>query len=196
MIPTAGGAALDMRATLSSFDTNAFTLNYLESAVVNRKFIFLAIKGGSWQAGSYTINNTTIGNTATVSGLPFAPSGLNLLGRGRAEQAADVTTTEDGLALGCGTSPTNRRTQGVADADAVATSEIRTSIRYASVLTTITNTTGDFDLNAMNSDGFQIIVQVVPATDLASEWQGYVAFGDAPVAGGAALMGQLVVVNP
>ena len=35
-----------------------------------------------------------------------------------------------------------------------------------------------YDINAMNADGFQIIVDT--AGGVASEWQGYLAFGDEP----------------
>ena len=196
MVPDTPDGTLNLRATLNSFDTDGFTLNYLETTAAARKFIYLAMKGGAWQAGSYTINDQTIGNTATVSGLSFTPIGFNLMGAGVDEDTTDRSRVEDGVALGCASSTSSRRSQGVGDRDGVSPSQIRTGLQYDQVLTTVISTLlGDFDVNAMNADGFQIIVDTAAGTSI-NEWQGYVAFGDAPVAGGAALMGQLVVVNP
>jgi hypothetical protein len=65
--------------------------------------------------------------------------------------------------------------------DGTADSEINTVLEYDSVLA-FPSTTGtlqaSYDINAMNSDGFQIIVDT--AGGFASEWQGYLTFGNAP----------------
>ena len=198
MIPVAGAATLDMRASLNSFDTDGFTLNYAESAVVDRKFIFLAMKGGQWKSGSYTIDDTAVNNTTTVSGLAFIPIGLNLMGRGETEQAADVAQLQDGLCLGCASSTTSRRSQAVGDMDNVSISEIRTGIQYDQILTTIVGTAlGDCDLDAITADGFRIIVDTASSRS-ATEWQGYVAFGNVPeppVVVIPPVMGQMFLMN-
>lgn len=67
----------------------------------------------------------------------------------------------------------------VLDENGTGTTEIDTVIEYDSVLA-FPSTAGallaSYDINAMNSDGFQIIVDT--AGGVASEWQGYLTFGN------------------
>ena len=184
MIATAGAATVEARATLTQFGTDNFRLNWAARAVTGRKYIALAIKGGLWKAGSYTINGNSANATATVSGLTFAPVGLSLIGRMTAVQASNVSTANDILGFGSGTSTTSRRSMGTLDEDATASSacEINQTIQYDQILS-FPSTAGGlqsaYDINAMNSDGFQIIVDT--AGGVASEWQGYLTFGSVPV---------------
>lgn len=186
MIVPAGALTLNARGTLTQFGTNNFRINWIERTTTGRKSIFLAIKGGSWDVGSYTINGNSASATATVSGLPFAPVGISLIGRMTTEDAVDTTSANDRIGLGSGSSTSSRRSMGILDEDATASSacEIDTVLEYDSVLcfpSTAGALQSAYDINAMNSDGFQIIVDT--AGGVASEWQGYLAFGDAPVAG-------------
>ncbi len=91
MIAVAGGNP-SARAQLTQWNTNGFRLNWIARVTTNRRYIALAIKGGLWQAGSYTINGNTLNATATVSGLAFQPLGVDLIGRMTVEQAAGVST--------------------------------------------------------------------------------------------------------
>ena len=199
MVQKAGAAVLETRASWTQWNTDGFRLNYATTSLNTRKSIFLAMKGGSWQAGAYTIDGSTGGATATVSGLAFTPIGVSLIGRMTTEQASNVTTANDRLGFGSGSSTSSRRSMGVLDEDATASSvcEIDTTIQYDQVLcfpSTAGGLQAAYDINAMNSDGFQIIVDT--AGGVASEWQGYVAFGDAPVApSGEKLMGRMLVMN-
>jgi len=72
---------------------------------------------------------------------------------------------------------------GILNENATASSnvEVDTTIQYDQVLCFPSDADGlqsAYDINAMNSDGFQIIVDT--AGGPASEWQGYLAFGDEP----------------
>lgn len=173
-----GGGNPDARATLSAWNTDNFALNWLEVGAVDRKSIFLAIKGGNWTAGSYTIDGSTGGATATVSGLSYAPVGVCLMGHGYATSTVDTANGEDLLSFGSGSSTTSRRALGMRDENGTATCEMNLVVEYDQILA-FPNAAGAllsaFDLNAMNSDGFQIITDV--AGGVASEWQGYLAFG-------------------
>lgn len=179
----AGAAVCNARGQLTQFGTDNFRINWIEVGEASRKSVFLAIKGGRWDVGSYTIDGNTPDATATVSGLSFTPIGISLIGRGTTESAADTVGTNDRIGLGSGSSTSSRRSMGMLDEDATASSacEIDTILEYDSVLS-FPNTVGgllsNFDISAMNSDGFVIIV--VGAGGVASEWQGYLAFGDAP----------------
>lgn len=190
-----GGGDIDARAQLTQFNADNFGLDWLARAVTNRRSIFMAIKGGNWSAGSYTIDAATLNATATVSGLAYAPIGLTLIGRRTAEQSAGLTTSEDRISIGSGTSPTSRRSIGTLDETSTASSEINHSIQYDQVLThpsAAGTQAAAFDINAMNSDGFQIIVDV--AGGVANEWQGYLTFGSA-AGGGAVIMGGLLLMG-
>jgi hypothetical protein len=81
MIAVGGGnpTARAVGAT-TTWVSNGFALNWTR-AVTGRQYIVLAMKGGQWAAGSYTINNSAVNNTATVSTLAFAPVGLIVMGR-------------------------------------------------------------------------------------------------------------------
>lgn len=183
MIPIAGGTAVAY-ASLSAWGTDQFTLNWGARATTDRRTAFLAIKGGNWTSGSYTINGGTLNATATVSGLPYAPIGLSLVGKMTQEQTANTATNEDMISLGSGSSTTDRRSMGIRDENATGSSacEINTTIQYDQVLS-FPSAAGAllsaYDINAMNSDGFQIIVDV--AGGVTSEWQGYLTFGSLSV---------------
>lgn len=165
-----------------SFLTDTFRVGWNTVNTTNRRSIYMAIKGGSWHAGNYTINGNSGGATATVSGLSFTPKGIHLIGI--MGVATATGNTEDRLGSGCGSSTSSRRSMGVWDETATLNAEINTALEYDSVLCFPSNAgalAASYDINAMNSDGFQIIVDT--AGGVASEWQGYLAFGDAPAAG-------------
>lgn len=182
MIVLAGGNAT-ARAQMTQFNANGFRLNWLARATTNRRYVFLAIKGGMWRAGAYTIEGQTGSATASVSGLPFTPEGLSLIGRMTAENAAGTSGTNDRIGIGTGTTTSSRRSMGMLDENATASSacEIDTVIEYDSVLcypSTAGALASAYDINAMNADGFEIIVDT--AGGVTAEWQGYLTFGDQP----------------
>lgn len=178
MITVAGGNPSAL-AILSAWGSGVFTLNWTARATTNRRSIYMAIKGGSWAAGGYTISGNSLSATATVSGLSFTPVGISTMGAMVAESAAGTAHTFDRISLGSGSSTSSRRAQGIWDENATANQEINHVIEYDSVLAFPSNAgalVAAYDINAMNSDGFQIIVDL--AGGVASEWQGYLAFGN------------------
>lgn len=179
MIALAGGNP-SARAQLTQWNANGFRLNWIARATTNRRYIALAIKGGLWQAGAYTIDGSTLNATATVSGLAFQPLGVDLIGRMTVEQAAGTSTVQDRVAVGSASSPSARNTFGILSENGVGNTEIDTIREYDQLLA-FPSTTGTiqslYDLNAINSDGFQTIVDT--AGGVASEWHGYLTFGSA-----------------
>ena len=178
MIPAAGGNP-DARA-IGNFAADAFELNWLERTTTDRKSIYLAIKGGQWAAGAYAIDGTTLNATATVSGLAFQPAGIDTLGRMTAQQTVNVSTVQKRLGFGSADSTTSRQSMGMLAVDASAVSNINVVIDYDEALCFPSSggaLLAAYDINAINSDGFQIIVDV--AGGVASEWQGYLAFASA-----------------
>jgi hypothetical protein len=173
------GGNPNARANLSAWGTDQFTLNWTNRATTNRRNIFLAIKGGSWRASSYTIAGNTLSSTTTVSGLPFFLRGLSLIGRMTAQDTAGNSTAQDRIGFGSGISTASRNSAGVLDRNNQDPTEINTIVQYSSVLSFPSNGGGvqaTYDINAFNLNEFQIIVDT--AGGVASEFHGYLAFGD------------------
>ena len=180
-IVIAGGNP-NARASLSAWGTDLFTLNWAERATTNRRNIFLAIKGGRWRASSYTINGNTLNATATVSDLPFYLTGISLVGRMTAQDASDTSTAQDRIGFGSGLSTTSRNSAGILDANNQDPTQIGTIVQYNSVLSFPTGAgavQATYDINAFTINSFQIIVDT--AGGVASEFQGYLAFGSQPL---------------
>jgi hypothetical protein len=176
-IVIAGGNP-NARAVLSAWGTDQFTLNWTNRATTNRRNIFMAIKGGSWQASSYTIAGNTLNSTTTVADLPFNLGGISLIGRMTTQSTAGTSTAQDRISFGSGRSTTSRNSAGVLDNNNADPSEIGTIVRYDSVLsfpTAVGAVQATYDINAFNLNSFQIIVDT--AGGVANEFHGYLAFG-------------------
>lgn len=178
MITVAGGNP-SARATLNGYADNQFSLNWITRATTNRRYIYLAIKGGSWRSSSLTINANTLNATSTVSILPFNVRGFSLVGRGSVTQTAGVSVVNDEFSFGSASSITSRNSVGILDENATANVEIDTIIRYDSVLSYPTNAGAVselLDVNSINVNTFSLRVDV--AGGVANEWVGYLTFGD------------------
>lgn len=181
---TVGGGNPSSRAVLTSLDERGFTVNWIARATSNRSYMFLAMQGGQWAVGSTTIAGNSGGATADVvtttrGGVAFRPSGLSFMGISRAANTAGTSATEAKLSLGSASSPSARQAVGLWSENANATAaEIDLVLEYDSCLAvpSATGTVAEtLDINAVNADGFQLIVDT--AGGVASEWVGYVACG-------------------
>ena len=178
MIVVAGGNP-NARAVLSAFGTDTFTLNWTARGTTNRRYIYMAIKGGGWQAGSYTIRQDS-GRTAAIAGLPFRLKGISFMGSMKVTSTAGTATTQDRIGLGSAASLTTRQSMGILDVDAAATSNITTRISYDSISSYPSTTGGEQarqDMSVFGYDNFTVIVQI-DAGGPENEWMGYLAFGD------------------
>jgi len=177
MIVVAGGNP-NARAVLSAFGTDTFTLNWTNLGTTNRRYIYMAIKGGGWQAGSYTIRQDS-GRTAAVTGLPFNLKGISFMGAMKTQAAAGTATAQDRIGLGSAAGLTTRQAMGVLDEDAAATSEIDLAISYDSI-SSYPSATGTEqarqDMDVFGYNNFQVIVEI-DSGGPEDEWMGYLAFG-------------------
>lgn len=167
------------RASFSGFGDNIFTLNWIARATTGRKYIALAIKGGSWAAGSTTIARGTLNATATISGLDFTPLGIDIIYNSNLVVTAGTGTAGDYLSLGTGSSTTSRRVMSAYSEDSDTSSFCFHSIQYDEIAALDVAGTLDsaIDINQMNADGFQLIVDDASAF-AATVWLGYLAFGN------------------
>jgi hypothetical protein len=178
MITVAGGNP-SARASLTQWNSNGFRLNWAARATTGRKYIALAIKGGRWKAGGFTIAGNSGGATASVTGLGWTPLGVSLLGRMTTESTAGTATAQDRMSLGSGSAPSSRRAMGHLSEDGTGSAEIDLVLEYDQILA-YPSTAGAlltaYDLDAMLDDGFRLIVDT--AGGVASEWIGYLTFGN------------------
>lgn len=181
MITVAGGNP-DARASLNSWGTDKFTLNWLARAVTGRKYIGLAIKGGRWKSSVLTIDGSTTTATATLSGLSFTPVGACFMARRTEESVGSTAFIHNIMSLGTATGTTSRQSMGVLVSDGTAACEVNLVMEYDQVICTPNNagaTNHALDINAWNSDGFQLINDAAGSAN-ASELVGYLTFGSAP----------------
>ena len=182
MIALAGGNP-NARAAINAWATNGFQLNWIAIATTNRRYIAMAIKGGQWAVGESTIDVDTVNNTSMVSGLAFQPIGFSLVSESRTESTAGTSSTTGMLTNGCASSTTSRRALGMLDENATASSvcEVDLAIEYDGAMVRPSNAgalTWVIDVNAVNSDGFQLIVDSAVSGE-GVIWYGYLAFASA-----------------
>lgn len=178
MIKLAGGNP-NARAALTQFNTDGFRLNWIARGLTGRRYIFLAIKGGRWRTGAYTIDATTLNATATVSGLPFQPIGLSTISGQAAESAAGTSNGPDAITCGSAASTTDRGCLITRDDNGAADSNIITVLRYDAMLggPAAGGTAGMLaDLDAILSDGFRTIMDLESALASTVWWNAYLAF--------------------
>ena len=175
-----GGGVSSSYASLSSWGTNQFTLNWQARATTNRRNIFLAIKGGSWSSSYYTIAGNSLNATSTISELPFFPlRGISLVGRRAVAQALGSSSAQSTIGFGSATGTGSRNSAGAIDNNSSDPTQIGTIIQYDSVLsfpTAAGAVQATYDVNVFGLNSFQIIVDT--AGGVANEAQGYLAFGD------------------
>jgi hypothetical protein len=177
MIVVAGGNP-NARAVLSAFGTDQFTLNWTNLGTTNRRYIYMAIKGGGWRVGSYTIRQDS-GRTAAITDLPFILKGVSFMGAMKTQAAAGTATVQDRIGLGSASGLLARKSMGVLDVDNIATSNVTTRVSYDSI-SSYPSTTGTEqarqDLDAFGYNNFTAIVEI-DAGGPENEWMGYLAFG-------------------
>jgi hypothetical protein len=178
-----GGGNATARAKMTQWNYDGFRLNWLARAATGRLYTYLAIRGGDWKAGAFTIAGNSGASTTTVvtdrRGVPFAPVGLSFFGCMTVQNSAGTSNVQGRIGFGSATSTSARHSQSVWSGDALGTAaEIRTTVNYASCLS-YPSSTGTlataYDINAVNVDGFQAIVDT--AGGVASEWVGFLACG-------------------
>lgn len=179
MITVAGGNP-NARAVLSAWGTNQFTLNWTARGTSNRRYIYLAIKGGKWRAGAYTLDATAINNTRTVTGLPFQPEGISFFSRDLANDTLNTSTANAIWGFGSAKSTTSRTSQSVSFENGAGTTNDILAVQYDSCLSVVqangtTAVKSAFDLNFVNSDGFEVIVDTAGGPSNAAQF--YLAGG-------------------
>jgi hypothetical protein len=172
------GGNTSARARLQSWGTNSFTLNWLQRATTNRRYIYLAIKGGSWEANGSTINASVLSSTSTTVTLPFSPVGITSFTRNAGVNTPGNTFAQDIMAWGTAKSTTSRNSVGCFDENGTANVEINLTVAYDSLLELPSGTgtsSVTIDVNNFRLNDIQFIVDVAGGSSVA--FIGYLTFG-------------------
>ena len=183
MIAVAGGTAA-ARASLTQFGTDNFRLNWANRITTGRRSVFLAIQGGLWDVGAYTIDGSTTNATATVSGLTYQPIGLSLIGTQGAAQTTTAATTA-ALTIGAAASISDRGGVAIRDLNGAANATVEVGCCESAVIFSFGGSGAPsclYDLDSINTDGFTMIVDQADAGASTVVSHGYMAF--AGVSGG------------
>lgn len=87
-LPTLGALTNDQLASVSSLDSDGFTLDWTTSANTNGKIWNLCLRGGSYKATTVTDRTST--GTATITGAGFTPNGMIVLGNASGSDSASL----------------------------------------------------------------------------------------------------------
>lgn len=180
-IVLAGGQP-SARAAFTQWNTDGFRLNWAERATSNRRSIYMAIKGGQWAVGDFTIDAATPNSTGGPTGLSFAPEGILLACTSGAENTIDTSSTLAMLSIGGGTSSSDCRCLMVREDNGAANMQVWTGVRNDAALGAQSNGTTSrerWGISSMNSDGFTLITDQANAADASDWFIAYAAFASA-----------------
>lgn len=178
------------RADFNGMLSTGFQVDVVEAGTAIIVY-YLCIKGP--QAAVVTLSgSTSLNGTTTVSGMAFAPRVLTMFSDGKVEGTANTATSHDVWSGGFTTSTTNRVAEGMHDENLTANQECATAIEHDEVVVIMNASDAVdalYDMNAFNSDGFQIICDDAPTAVAA--FIGTLAHGDFPAAAPKSLMFRL-----
>lgn len=190
------GEAIDVRADFVSFDTNGFTLNWLETDSTYT-YGYLVIKGGKWLVGDLTTR--TDGNDIVETGFGFTPAFGLFSSHCAAMNTQDTLAGDAQLSIGAFDSVSSRVAHGVIDVDAQATMKTALGVEHDQVyvnMSTSDAVEGLMDIKSVDSNGF---TTVMDDTDPVASWVWYLAGGPFPTLtaaqGSYSLTGQAVILT-
>lgn len=157
------GSIMGSRASLTSMDSDGFTLNYDTVLVSGAIAYFLALKGGRYAVVSDTQKTST--GTKTNTAVGFQPSGM-LSFSGNAAANASIDGTLQKFTIG-GTDGTNEGCTWVQDVDNVATTQnAQASVnnKFLRMATADSTTNAECDAS-FSTSGFTLDWTTADATD-------------------------------
>lgn len=184
MFAVSDPTTLTHEATLASFDSDGFSLNYTTASASGKRVAYLAIRGGSFKVGSFT--SPTVGAlpvSQSTTGVGFQPNGIIFLTAG--ETASSSIQSHMRACIGSANSGASRFSCWTGDEDGATVQVTSTRedtgevIRVSdeAILSADTTTQALADLTSFDSDGFTLSWS---ARNTANAYQIiYMAFGDA-----------------
>lgn len=186
MITVAGGNP-NARATLSAWGTNSFTLNWLARGVTARRYVYMAIKGGEWAAGTFILQDNVLNNTTRVIVPSTNPVGACVFSRLSGSMPAGTSQLQDKMDFGTATfslsattNPYNAKVFSVSswDPDGLGTSALYLSLSYNNLITQVNSGFTASIGYALDSIAPNSFVARSNGQGVANEISGYLTFGD------------------
>lgn len=183
-----------VRASLTAWLSNGFTLNWAERAQTNRVYRVLCLKGGRWFVGDI-LSQTGTSNTGET-GVGFQPVALLLASHNKAQSTADTTQAQDERSIGFATASAQNY-MSVIDKDASANADVgvahNTTGFYGNQSTATTIVIeGVGGLVSLDSDGFTFAMS---DADPAQAFIWYLAVAANAVAGGSLTPNNLLLLG-
>jgi hypothetical protein len=183
----------NVRGILDSFDSDGFTVNWLEVTAATKDFIYLALKGGNYLVGELTTRTDT--TQFSQSGFGFEPAAVLFCSHCKVESPSNASDAEDAWSVGAATSASERACMGAKDENGLDTTEVTTALRTDAAYVNIASDStvdGLMDLVSMDSGGF---TTVMDDADPSARFVWYVAFGPAAPAPPAAPAGLVRIIG-
>lgn len=162
-IPSCSGAAINERMTVTSLDSDGFTLNVNTLTTSSAYLWTLALKGGSCNGHTLTQPNATTG-AQSVTGKTFTPTGMFAISYSAV--ASSSATSNAKIMLGSASSSSSRGT--VMHYQANATTSDISEHNSGSLVLAHVNTTptvvASADFTSFNSDGYTVNWSAADAT--------------------------------
>ncbi len=160
------------RAILDSMNVGGFTLDWLEDDATDRRWYWLALKGGNWKAGNFLTK--TDGTDIAVTGVGFTPEALVFGSVSAAERPVDSPLATLKWTVGAATSPTQRSSVAAYGQNAVNPSNTSVAQEFDEFYANIAGSiAGLGDLKTFDPDGF---TAVMDDPDPVASFVGYLAF--------------------
>ncbi len=163
------------RAILQSMETGGFILDWLEDDATDRRWYWLALKGGNWKAGNFLTK--TDGADIAVTGVGFAPDALVFGSANAAEHAVDTPSGTLKWTVGAAAGPTQRSAVALYGQNAVNPSNTSVAQEFDEFYANIADAIeGLCDLKTLDADGF---TAVMDDPDPGASFVGFLAFAAA-----------------
>jgi len=120
--PSSGaGDPIVMRASLTTWLSTGFRLNWAEVDVAVGMFGALVLRGGRYEVGN-SLTSTGVSNQ--VEATTYTPKALLAISHNKAQSTSDAIQVQDERCIGVATGSTSRRTAFILDKNSVGTSDV------------------------------------------------------------------------
>ncbi|HEX6053731.1 MAG TPA: hypothetical protein VFZ21_30890 [Gemmatimonadaceae bacterium] len=180
---SSGTSTVVARASVSSWLSTGFRLNWTEVSGTATRYIYAALKGGSYALGDL-LTQTDTTTDIVESGLGFEPKAALFVSHCKTQSTADTAQDDDDWSMGAFSDTSTEVAFGVNDEDGQATTVVATAVEHDNVYVKVASDAVESSMQciAVGSDGFTCEMTDAAAAQ-AFVW--YLAFGSGAISGSA-----------
>lgn len=163
------------RASLNSWDSDGFTLNFA-TAAGSRRFYWLAIKGAKFAVKDFLTDATSTTNDITITGVGFQPQAMLVFSHATSASSAGTAQDHAEMSIGASTAINTGIAMSILDEDkgGVSNTETASAIDTDKVyvhISTADAVEGGMNLHAIGSDGVTFrMFDIDPSQSYAFAW--------------------------